>query len=143
MIRKHCPDATIEVTKVTFIAKHGTMQFTVHNRSMDGEIRHVTHQEEGPSYKGFMLRVSLNDGKYLGQAGVPQTLNGPYFKQIVALGSEIGNHSYTHLVNPPAVDANGQPVPTTVINGATVSTWNENTNTLYVTPPANGSAPSG
>ena len=39
------------------------------------------------------------------------------------MGSEIGNHSYTHLINPPT------------------STWNENTNTLYVTPPANGSAP--
>ena len=27
------------------------------------------------------------------------------------------------------------------VNGVPVSTWNENTNTLYVTPPANGSAP--
>jgi hypothetical protein len=65
----------------------------------------------------------------------------PYYHAILALGSEIGNHSYTHLINPPAVDANGNPIPTTVINGEVVSTWNENTNTLYVTPPANGSAP--
>jgi serralysin len=65
----------------------------------------------------------------------------PYYHAILALGSEIGNHSYSHLINPPAVDANGNPIPTTVINGEVVSTWNENTNTLYVTPPANGSAP--
>ncbi|WP_166298507.1 hypothetical protein [Bradyrhizobium sp. 2S1] len=50
-------------------------------------------------------------------------VSAPYYRSIVAMGSEIGNHSYTHLINPP------------------VSTWNENTNTLYVTPPANGSAP--
>ena len=57
------------------------------------------------------------------------------------MGNEIGNHSYTHLINPPTVDANGNPVPTIVVNGGAPSTWNENTNTLYVTPPANGSAP--
>ncbi len=57
------------------------------------------------------------------------------------MGNEIGTHSYTHLINPPTVDANGNPVPTQVVSGQTVSTWNENTNTLYVTPPANGSAP--
>jgi hypothetical protein len=54
------------------------------------------------------------------------------------MGSEIGNHSYTHLINPPTIDANGNPVP---LNSFGVSTWQENTNTLYVTPPANGSAP--
>jgi serralysin len=63
----------------------------------------------------------------------------PYYQAILALGSEIGNHSYTHLINPPTVDANGNPVPIDPITG--VSTWNENTNTLYITPPANGSAP--
>jgi serralysin len=68
-------------------------------------------------------------------------VSAPYYKAIVAMGSEIGNHSYTHLINPPTVDANGNPVPTTVVNGTTVSTWDENTNTLYITPPANGSAP--
>ena len=25
----------------------------------------------------------------------------PYYKAIQAMGSEIGNHSYTHLINPP------------------------------------------
>ncbi len=63
----------------------------------------------------------------------------PYYDAILAMGSEIGNHSYTHLINPPTVDANGNPVPVNPTTG--VSTWDENTNTLYVTPPANGSAP--
>ena len=68
-------------------------------------------------------------------------VSAPIYKALMALGNEIGTHSYTHLINPPTVDANGQPVPTTIINGEVVSTWNENTNTLYVTAPANGSAP--
>ena len=58
-------------------------------------------------------------------------VSAPYYRAILATGSEIGNHSYTHLIKPPTVDANGNQV----------STWGENTNTLYVTPPANGSAP--
>jgi Ca2+-binding RTX toxin-like protein len=58
-------------------------------------------------------------------------VSAPIYQAIIAMGSEIGSHSYTHLINPPAVDANGNPV----------SNWGENTNTLYVTPPANGSAP--
>ena len=65
----------------------------------------------------------------------------PYLDQMLALGNEIGSHSVNHLISPRAVDANGNPVPTTVVNGQTVSTWNENTNYLYTTAPANGSAP--
>jgi Ca2+-binding RTX toxin-like protein len=62
----------------------------------------------------------------------------PYYRAIVAMGSEIGNHSYTHLINPPTIDASGNPV---LLNSLGGSTWAENTNTLYITPPANGSAP--
>ena len=68
-------------------------------------------------------------------------MTAPYLKQLIQLGSEIGSHSTDHLINPPSVDANGNPIPTTVINGETVNSWSENTNTLYTTPPANGSAP--
>ncbi len=92
-ILKHCPDAKIEVTKESFLAKHGTMRFTVHGRSMTGEFSRETHEEEGPNFKGFMLRVSLHDGKYAGQAAVPLTLNGPYFPQFIdARATADGKH---------------------------------------------------
>ncbi|MBR0843456.1 hypothetical protein JQ607_24935 [Bradyrhizobium liaoningense] len=68
-------------------------------------------------------------------------VSAAYYNALMAMGNEIGTHSYTHLINPPTVDADGNPVPTTIINGEVVSTWNENTNTLYATAPANGSAP--
>jgi Ca2+-binding RTX toxin-like protein len=67
------------------------------------------------------------------------SVSAPYYQAIIAMGSEIGNHSYTHLINAPTVDANGNPVPINPLTGQ--STWAENTNTLYVTPPANDSAP--
>ena len=73
------------------------------------------------------------------------TVSKPIYDQLLQMGNEIGSHSYTHLINPPTVDANGNPVPNIVVNttaGAeTVNSWSENTNTLYVMPPANGSAP--
>jgi hypothetical protein len=78
-VRKHCPDATVEVTNEGFVAKFGTMTFTVHGRGKSGEIFAQTHQQEGPNFKGFLLHVSLRDGKYEGAAVVPQTLQGPYF----------------------------------------------------------------
>ncbi|WGR68748.1 MULTISPECIES: VCBS domain-containing protein [unclassified Bradyrhizobium] len=46
-------------------------------------------------------------------------VSAPYYKAIMAMGSEIGSHSYTHLINPPD------------------PSWSENTNTLYVSAPAN------
>ena len=95
-ILKHCPDAKIEVTKEAFLAKDGTMQFTVHGQSMTGEISRKTFQEEGPNYKGFMLRISLVDGKYRGQAGVPQTLNRPYYPIFIdAPATADGNQHYS------------------------------------------------
>jgi Ca2+-binding RTX toxin-like protein len=57
--------------------------------------------------------------------------------ELLQMGGEIGSHSTDHLISPPALDADGNPIPTTIINGETVSTWNENTNHLYVTAPAN------
>src|SRR5712664_1141778 len=81
--------------------------------------------------------VNIGDNANLGSF-TDWSVSAPYYQAIIATGSEIGNHSYTHLINPPTVDANGNPVP---LNSFGTSTWHENTNTLYVTPPANGSAP--
>ena len=94
-IRKHCSDAKIDVTKNEFVAKYGTMIFTIHGRSKTGEINAKTYQQEGPNFKGFILRVALLDGKYSGAASVPQTLEGPYFPTFVdAPSAENGKKHY-------------------------------------------------
>ena len=82
-IRKHCPDAIIETTKNEFVAKFGTMTYTLHARGKGGEVYEKTYQEEGPNYKGFVLRVELREGKYEGAAAIPQTLQGPYFATFI------------------------------------------------------------
>jgi hypothetical protein len=94
-IRKHCPEAKIEVTKDEFVAKTGTMMFTIHGRSKTGEIDAKKYQQEGPNFKGFILRVGLHDGKYEGAAVVPQTLEGPYFPTFLdAPSTEKGKKHY-------------------------------------------------
>ena len=97
-IRKHCPDAKFEVTTESFIAKHGTMMFTVHGHSMGGEVDEKTHQQEGPNFKGFLLKVSLEDGLYAGQAGAPQTLREPYWQRFFDVPSTDDGKQY-HRIN--------------------------------------------
>jgi len=82
-IRKHCPEAKIEVTEHAFVAKYGTMMFTLHSVSKTGEVSPQTYQQEGPNFKGFILGIALQDGKYEGAAMVPQTLQGPYFPTFI------------------------------------------------------------
>jgi len=82
-IRKKCPEAKIEVTTGAFVAKHGTMMFTLHSTAKSGEISSQTYQQEGPNFKGFILRVALEDGKYGGAAKVPQTLQDSYFPTFI------------------------------------------------------------
>jgi hypothetical protein len=82
-IRKHCPQAKIEVTRQAFVARFGTMRFTIHGRSKTGQFDAGTYQQEGPNFKGFILRVALQEGKYAGAAVVPQILQGPYFPTFI------------------------------------------------------------
>ena len=94
-LRKHCPEAVIEVTKEGFTAKYGTIVYTLHNRSKTGEVYPQTYQQEGPNFKGFMLTISLQSGKYGGAAVVPQTLSGPYFPTFLdAVPTEDGKKYY-------------------------------------------------
>jgi VCBS repeat-containing protein len=46
-------------------------------------------------------------------------VSAAYYNALMAMGNEIGSHSYTHLIDPPD------------------PTWAENTNTLFVTAPGN------
>jgi hypothetical protein len=79
-IKENCPEAEITIGEGgAFTAKHGTMMFTVHSTSKTGEVYPQTFQKEGPNFKGFILTVSLQEGRYEGAAVVPQTLQGPYF----------------------------------------------------------------
>ena len=95
VIREHCPDAAIETTNGVFVAKHGTMMFTLHGGSKTGEFSPKTHEREGPNFKGFRLTVTVEKGRYGGAAVVPQELQGPYFPTYIsAPGTEDGENHY-------------------------------------------------
>jgi hypothetical protein len=117
----------IEVTDKEFTAKYGTMMFTLHNRSMSGEIFPKTHQEEGPNFKGFILRVSMEEGAYNGQGAVPQELRGPYYPTFIdgPLTNDGNNHywirfSYGSQLDPKLKQAIFEAIPKTskLKNGA-------------------------
>jgi hypothetical protein len=93
-IRKHCPQATIEVTESGFVAKSGTMMFTLHGRWKTGEVDPKTFQQDGPNFKGFMLSLELRDGKYDGAMVMPQTLQEPYFPTFIDAPSVEKNKYY-------------------------------------------------
>ena len=82
-IRRLCPEARISVDGEKFVARHGTMTFTLHNRSKTGEISPETHQAEGPNYRGFILTIAREPGPYQGAAEIPQTLDEPYFSTFI------------------------------------------------------------
>lgn len=83
LVTKHFPDAVLSQDNGTFSAKHGTMVFTVHRHSKTGEIWKETDQVEGPNFRGFMISISVRDGKYEGQAVVPQSLNERYWQTYI------------------------------------------------------------
>ena len=93
LVTKYFPDAVIAQDNGTLSAKHGTMVFTIHRHWKTGEILKETDQVEGPNYKGFMISISVQDGKYEGQAMVPQTLNERYW--------------LTYIDRPPTDDGKG------------------------------------
>lgn len=73
IIRTHFPEAQIQVTDTAYVAKCGTMDFTVHGSQKTGEILAKTHIEEGPNFEGFILRIELKEGRrYQGALRIPQ-----------------------------------------------------------------------
>ena len=85
VIQKYCPEAKIETKDDRWIAKHGTMIFTMHSRSMTGEISADTYKTEGPNYKGFMVTAWLEDADSPRQVALPQTFNELYFNTYGAI----------------------------------------------------------
>lgn len=80
IVRTHFPEAKIQVTDTSYVAKRGTMDFTVHRRQKTGEVLATTHIEEGPNFEGFLLRVELQEGpRYQGALRIPQDNPQPYW----------------------------------------------------------------
>ncbi len=137
------PSLTIDITRFAGVVNSRTdmdqsqYPVDVSNGIYSALIPMLQQWEQQYDFVGSYYINIGNDANPTTGTGTNWAVSTPIYDQLLQMGNEIGDHSYTHLIAPPTVDANGNPVPSS--NG--VSTWDENTNTLYVTAPANGSAP--
>jgi len=106
IVREYYPDAKIAQDNGVFRASHGTMMFTIHPRNKTGEVQEKTYQAEGPNFKGFIIALSLQEGRYEGAAAVPQTLGEPYWQTYIdrpatadSQGHHVINFSYGSRLN--------------------------------------------
>ncbi|MDA1138632.1 MAG: hypothetical protein O3B01_08620 [Planctomycetota bacterium] len=64
----------------TLVVSYRSQLYKIHGRSMTGEVSPDAHDETGPSFKGFVLRVHLQDQGEVNQADTPQTFQEPYWQ---------------------------------------------------------------
>jgi hypothetical protein len=79
IVRKYYPDAKITQDNGVFLAKHGTMIFTIHPVDKLGEVKQETYQAEGPNYQGFIIGLGVKEEGYEGAAILPGYHQGPYW----------------------------------------------------------------
>ena len=73
-------DITFANPNASLVVSYRTQSCKIHARSMTGEISPDAYDETGPSFKGFVLRVHLQDKGEVNQAVTPQTLQEPYWQ---------------------------------------------------------------
>lgn len=80
---KHKVEIAITLESNRLIARFHTDKFMLHTIHKTGYISPKVYEQEGPNYDGILLDVSLRDGKYVGQAVIPQELNQIYWKTYI------------------------------------------------------------
>jgi hypothetical protein len=63
----------------SLVVRYQTRKFMVHGRSKIGKVSEKAHETEGPSYKGFLMRIYLEERGQIRAAVIPQTLRQPYW----------------------------------------------------------------
>jgi hypothetical protein len=74
------PEVTWPGGSATLLIGYKSQMYKIHARSMTGEVFTNTHDALGPSFKGFVLRVHLQNKGEVNQAATPQTLREPYWQ---------------------------------------------------------------
>jgi hypothetical protein len=95
LLKRDCPQATLTWEDDHLISRFHTRKFMVYSVGMDGGISKRLVEEIGPEADGYSLDVSVERGKYAGQAVVPQDLREPYWTTFV--DADAYNASGDHL----------------------------------------------
>lgn len=74
------PEIRYPSSSATLVVAYKSQMYKIHGGSMTGEVSPNAHDELGPSFKGFVLRVHLQDKGEVNQADTPQTLREPYWR---------------------------------------------------------------
>jgi hypothetical protein len=82
VLEKLEPKADIAYLSSTasLVVGYRSQPYKIHGRSMTGEVSPDAHDEIGPSFKGFVLRVHLQGKGEINQAVTPQTIGEPYWQ---------------------------------------------------------------
>jgi hypothetical protein len=106
LVRRNYPKATSHLLKNNIHFEHDTMLFIVHIPLKSGEWQDP-QEERGPNANGILCDITLESGRYGGQAVVPQTLEGPYFQTLLMApySSNRDEHLYVRLRYPNDVNA--------------------------------------
>lgn len=67
----------------TLTVSYRTQTYKIHGSWMTGEISKEAHDEVGPTFKGFVLTISLQPAGEINQALTPQTLRRPYWQTYI------------------------------------------------------------
>ena len=77
-------DPKAEVTRPdggsTLLVAHKAQMYKIHGHSMTGEISPEAYDYLGPGFKGFVLRVHVQEAGVVNQAATPQILKEPYWQ---------------------------------------------------------------
>jgi len=61
------------------LVKYKTQKFMVHDKFKTGKVSEKARETEGPSDKGFMLRMHIEDKGTIHQADIPQRIHETYW----------------------------------------------------------------
>ncbi len=73
------PTAAYPKHTTSLVITHLPQTYKIHGRSKTGEVSTNVYDQVGPSFRGFVLRVHLQDKGVVNQAGTPQTIREPYW----------------------------------------------------------------
>jgi len=73
------PEFNYPSSSPTLLVAYKSQIYKIHGRSMTGEVSPEAHDELGPNFKGFVLRIHLQEKGEVNQAVTPQTLQEPYW----------------------------------------------------------------